>query len=215
MPSCGHTSLVALSKTSIVPPRAIPYAIKHMQKSPRSPWLYAALLVFFAYLYVQILEFTTDNSHNLLLIGLYFIEFGVHEASHMITAFLPPIITAAAGSIGEVSFTTLIAYAGFRAKSYFAGIFGLLWVTLAMNNAGRYMADARSQQLDLIGLSDHPIHDWHFVFGQLGWLQADTAIGGTVRILGDLIGAAGLLLGCFLVIVLFTTRRKSIDSPKK
>lgn len=171
-----------------------------------SPWLYTALLAFFIYLYFQILTFTTQGSPNLLLIGLYFIEFGVHEASHMVFAFLPPILTAAAGSIGEVSFTVLIAYAGFRAKSYFAGIFGLLWVMLAMNNAGRYMADARTQQLQLIGLSDHPIHDWNFVFGQLGWLHADTAIGGTVRVLGDVVGAAGIILGAYLLIIMFMRR---------
>ena len=176
------------------------------RKTLRSPWLYVALLAFFIYLYFQIFYFTTEGSPNLLLIGLYFIEFGVHEASHMVFAFLPPIFTAAAGSIGEVSFTALLAYAGFRAKSYFAGIFGLLWVMLAMNNAGRYMADARAQQLQLIGLSDHPIHDWNFVFGQLGWLQADTTIGGTVRVLGDVIGTAGILLGAYLIITMFTAR---------
>lgn len=186
-----------------------------MPPSQRTPWLYVALLAFFVYLYVQILGFTSEGSTNLLLTGLYFIEFGVHEASHMIMAFLPPIITAAAGSIGEVGFTALIAYAGFRAKSYFAGIFGLLWVMLAMNSAGRYMADARAQQLQLIGMSDHPIHDWNFVFGQLGWLQADTLIGSAVRIVGDSIGAAGLLLGLFLVIKMFTIRHKTLDSSKK
>lgn len=186
-----------------------------MQKSPPSFWLYVALMAFFVYLYFQILTFATQGSPNLLLIGLYVIEFGVHEASHIVFAFLPPICVAAAGSIGEMSFTALIAYAGFRAKSYFAGIFGLLWLMLAMNNAGRYMADARTQQLQLIGLSDHPIHDWNFVFGQLGWLHADTVIGGTVRIIGDVFGALGLLLGLWLIIVMFINRHQPIDSPNK
>lgn len=186
-----------------------------MPRPPHSPWLYLVLLGLFAYLYFQILTFNPQDQTNPLLIGLYFIEFGVHEASHLITAFLPPIITAAAGSIGEIGFTALIAYAGFRAKSYFGGIFGLLWVMLAMNNAGRYMADARAQQMELIGLSDHPTHDWNYVFGQLGWLQADTAIGGMVRILGDVIGAAGLLLGLFIVVLIFTARRPALDSVRK
>jgi hypothetical protein len=172
------------------------------QQIPRrhSLWLYTALWLFYVYLYVQILEFDQQNSSNLLLSGLYFIEFGVHEMSHVITAFLPPIFTAAAGSIGEMGFTALIAYAGFKAKSYFAGIFGLLWLTLAMNSAGRYMADARAQQLQLVGFGPDPQHDWHFVFSKLGWLSADTAIGTVVRAIGDLLGAGGLLLGLGLII---------------
>jgi hypothetical protein len=131
---------------------------------------------------------------------MYFIQFGVHEASHIVMAFMPPVITAAAGSFGEMTFTWLLTYAAFRAKAYFAGIFSLLWVTLAMTSAGNYMADARSQLMPLIGSGPDPKHDWHFVFSQLGWLNADTVIGMTVRVIGDIAGAVGLLYGLALLI---------------
>lgn len=188
------------------------YSVSVMQtkqtNQSKSLWLYIPLWVFFVYLYFQILAIGIDGTNNPVLGGMSFINFGIHEASHIVMFWAPSIITAAAGSIGEMSFTWLLAYAAFRAKSYFAAAFSLLWVMLAMTDAGNYMADARSQQLQLMGLGPDPKHDWNFVFGQLGWLNADTAIGGTVRTLGDIAGAVGLLIG--LILIVRMTKRKFI-----
>lgn len=170
------------------------------QKLPLSLYLYIPLWIFFVYLYIQILFFSAENSQNILLSGLYFIEFGVHEASHLVFFFLPSIMTAAAGSIGEISFTTLIVAAALKARSYFAAIFGCLWMMLAMNSVGRYMADARTQQIPLIGPSEVVNHDWNYVFSQLGWLDFDVLIGATVRGLGDIIGGLALIFGLYLIV---------------
>jgi hypothetical protein len=164
-------------------------------------WVYIVGWLFFVYLFIQILGFRAEESDNVLLSGLYFIELGVHEASHMVVFFLPPVMVAAAGSIGEMGFTYLLLVATLRAKAYFASVFVGLWVMLAMNSAGRYMADARTQLLPLIGPGETVQHDWHYVFGQLGWLNADTLIGGTVRGIGDVVGAAALLFGLYLIVM--------------
>jgi hypothetical protein len=168
--------------------------------SNKSPWLYIPLWLVFLWLYVQILGFQAEDSHNLILSGLYFIEFGVHEVSHVIASFLPSIFVAAAGSIGEITFTILIVVAAIKGKAYFAAVFGSIWVMLAMNSAGRYMADARSMLLPLVSFGDNAKHDWNYVFGQLGWLKSDTAIGGTLSMLGNVIGALGLLFGLYLIV---------------
>jgi hypothetical protein len=175
---------------------------------PLPLWLYIVGWLFFVYLFIQILGFQAEDSTNLLLSSLYTIDFGVHELSHIITGFLPSIITAAAGSIGEVSFTFLILYATIKGKAYFASVFAGMWIMFAMNSAGRYMADARSQILPLIGPSENVKHDWNFVFGQLGWLQSDTLIGGIVRITGDAIGVVALVCGLWLIILKVMTREK-------
>lgn len=181
-----------------------------MKLIPRkSLWVYLPLWLLFVYLYIQILQIQpTTGSSNVILSGMYFVEFGVHEASHIVVGFLPAILVAAAGSIGEMTFTWLLAYAAFRAKSYFAGIFSLLWVALAMTSAGNYMADARAQQLQLIGPGPDPQHDWHFVFGQLGWLDWDTLIGGTVRVIGDVAGLVGLVIGLIVMVRMAKARPK-------
>lgn len=166
---------------------------------PHAAWLYVIGWALYVYLFVSILSFSAENSHNIILSGMYFIDFGVHEASHLAVFFLPPILVAAAGSLGEMSFTVLLLYAALKAKSYFAAVFTSLWVMLGFMSAGRYMADARAQSLPLIGPGETVQHDWHYVFSQLGWLNADTIIGGAVQTLGGIIGAAGLLCGLYLI----------------
>lgn len=181
------------------------------QKLTLSLWLYVPLWIFFVYLYIQILFFNAENSQNIMLSGLYFIAFGVHEASHLVFFFLPSIITAAAGSIGEISFTFLLVAAALKARSYFAAIFGCLWVMLAMNSAGRYMADARSQQIPLIGPSETVNHDWNYVFSQLDWLDLDILIGSTVRGIGDIIGALALIFGLYLIVSKIIADNKNLS----
>lgn len=173
--------------------------MKPAAPSQRPLWIYLPLWFFFAYLFVQILNFQQGNINNVFLGGMYFVLFGIHEVAHIVTGFLPPILTAAAGSLSEVAFASLLVYAAFRAKSSFAGIFSLLWLMLALTSMGNYMADARAQAMPLIGPSPDPQHDWAFVFGQLGLLDADIVIGTTIRIIGIVIGALGLLFGLALI----------------
>lgn len=130
---------------------------------------------------------------------MYFIDFGVHEASHIVTFFLPAIFTAAAGSVGEICFTLLLLYATIKAKSYFAAVFASQWVMLGFVSAGLYMADARSQSIPLVGPGEVVIHDWHYVFSQLGVLNSDTLIGGGIQWIGIAVGFSGLLYGVYFI----------------
>lgn len=171
---------------------------------PLPAWVYIALWVLYAYLFISILSFGPSGFSNLLVSGLYLIEFGVHELSHLAVFFMPAIFVAAAGSVGEISFVILMAYATFKAKSYFAACFVGLWLMLAFRSVGTYMADARAQQLPLIGPGETVKHDWNYVFTQLGWLNADTAIGGTVQIIGVIIGVLSLLYAAYLIIIKVT-----------
>jgi hypothetical protein len=176
-------------------------------------WLYVTGWLFFIYLFVSLLGFNAENSSNLILSGMYLIDFGVHEASHLIVFFLPAIFVAAAGSIGEVSFTILLLYATIKAKSYFAACFAGLWVMLGFMSAGRYMADARAQTLPLIGPGENVQHDWHFVFSQLNILNYDTLIGGTVQWIGIVVGAASLVVGLYLIIAKVTKAPEIKKAP--
>lgn len=160
------------------------------------------LWLFFVYLYWQILHFYQGNITNPILAGMYLVQFGVHEVSHIIFSFLPAVLTAAAGSFGEVAFTILIVIAAVRAKSYWALVFGLLWLMMAFISMGNYMADARAQAMPLAGPSPDPVHDWNFVFGELNWLNYDTTIGMVMKVIGWIAGAMGLLIGLWQIVKL-------------
>ena len=166
---------------------------------PLPTWLYVFGLIFFVYLFVGILRFNAGDQTNLLVAGLYFIEFGVHEVSHLAVMFLPAILVAAAGSVGEIGFVILMMVAAAKAKAYFALCFDGLWLMLALRSVGNYMADARAQQLPLMGPGEMVQHDWNFIFSQLGWLEADTAIGGTVQAIGVVAGVVSLLFAAYLI----------------
>lgn len=176
---------------------------------PYPLWLYIVGWLFFLYLFIQILSFSAQNPGNILLSGLYLVEFGVHEVSHLAVFFLPAIFVAAAGSIGEILFTLLVLFATIKGKAYFATVFASLWVMLAFRSVGLYITDARAQVIPLIGPGETVQHDWNFVLGQLGWLQYDTLLGAIVIWVGTIIGLAGLIFGIYLIIVKIYLKRKS------
>lgn len=175
--------------------------------------VYVVLWFFFLYIFFQILNFRAENSGNLFLSGMYFIEFGVHEISHLIVMFSPQLFVAMAGSIGEILFTVLILIATIKARSYFASIFAGLWIMLAMNSVGRYIADASSQLLPLAGPGDNVQHDWHYILTNLNCLESDQFIGGIVCFIGDIIGVCflffGIVLMIFKIINMFSKRNEN------
>jgi hypothetical protein len=173
-------------------------------KTKKSPVLYLLLWLFFAYLFISILSFNQAGISNPVLQVMYFIQFGIHEVAHLGLMFAPVVIVASEGSMAELLFTSVVAFVAFRAKAYFAGIFGLLWFMLAAKSAGNYMADARSQALPLIGPGQNIKHDWNAVFTELGLLSADQAIGGIVTWIGVIVAAIGMLFGLWLIIQYFT-----------
>ena len=168
---------------------------------PRSIWLYLLCEALFIYLFASILQFSIEDNHNWILAGMYLIEFGVHEVSHIVVAFLPSIWVAAAGSIGEIGFTLLVLFATLKTRVYFAAGFAGLWVMFAMHNVGRYIADARAQALPLVGPGETVTHDWYFVLNEQGLLARDVAIGSTVTTVGTVIGVLALLWGGYLLLV--------------
>lgn len=169
----------------------------------KSLWLYIPLYVLFVYIFMSNLDFHVETNTNPIIGVMYFIEFGIHEISHIVTMFLPPVFVAAAGSGGEIAFTLLLVGAALKYKAYFTVIFGSLWFMLACKSVGTYMADARTQLLPLIGpAGEGAQHDWHFVFSQLGWLPYDTTIGGFVIFIGVIAGIIAMLGGLWLLFVM-------------
>lgn len=166
----------------------------------KSLWLYVPLLALFVYLFFDIMSFRAEHTPISIIGALYTVEFGVHELSHIVMASFPSIVHLSAGAVGEIAFTIVIAVVAIKQRSYFAAIFGFLWVMLAFNSEGRYMADARTMLLPTIGPGGTGGNDWNYVFSQVGWLSYDKEIGAAMIIIGDVIGAVALLVGAYIVI---------------
>lgn len=165
----------------------------------RKSWYwYLPFWIFGVYLFFILIKFKLTDQQPFIIAVPFAFDFFLHEMAHIVTAFLPQVLTAAAGSLSEMLLGILLVYGAFKTRCYFASLLCALWLMLAFQSAGQYMADARAQQLPLVSLggelsgSTTVIHDWNFVFGKLHILNLDTFIGDTVRGIGILTGLAAI-----------------------
>ena len=107
--------------------------------------------------------FAFVRSTRVPLLGL--VDLGFHELGHLLTYWLPDVVTAAMGSINQVAVPLGIAlYFLFwpgRTRDWMAGGLCLAWAGTSAQDVSVYIADAPYQRLHLIG----GYHDWAFVLG--------------------------------------------------
>jgi hypothetical protein len=119
-----------------------------------------------------------------------------HEAGHMLFSWFGHTIMILGGTLGELLVPLAVAvYFGVRRET--AGVaFAGFWFFENFLYIGTYMADARAEQLPLVGMGDTLDHDWNILFSQWGVLLQDRDIGAAVRGLGwlGMLGVMGWLV---------------------
>ena len=115
-----------------------------------------------------------------------------HEAGHPLLGMLVPNLAVYGGTLGQLVFPVAAAITFFRQGATLSVAFAVLWIGENLFNIARYMADARTQILPLVGGGKH---DWTEIFSRWGMLGSDTTIAGFVRLFGwILIVGAGFWL---------------------
>lgn len=105
----------------------------------------------------------------------------LHEAGHPLVGLFSARLMVYGGTWFQLAFPAAFAW-HFRRSGHSAGwVFALGWLGESLMNVGRYMRDARAQQLPLVGGGDH---DWTEILGRWGLLRWDLALGGATRLLG-------------------------------
>lgn len=103
----------------------------------------------------------------------------IHEAGHPLMGLLVPSWTVYGGTIFQLAFPLLFAW-HFYQKGQMAGqAFGLIWLAENFLNIARYMADARQQQLPLVGGG---MHDWFDILSRWSLLDYDLHLATGLRI---------------------------------
>jgi len=111
----------------------------------------------------------------------------LHEAGHPLVGILSARATVYGGTLFQLIFPIAMAF-HFCRDANAAGVAGaVVWLGENLFNIARYMADARVQELPLVGNGDH---DWAEIFGRWGVLHLDGRIAGITRGIG-----AVLMLG--------------------
>jgi len=104
-----------------------------------------------------------------------------HEAGHPIIGLFSNRLEPYGGTIGQLVFPIVLAVSFWRKEQPLSFAGSLLWFFENWLNIARYMADARAQELPLVGGGDH---DWNTIFGRWNLLAHDTQIASVVRCIG-------------------------------
>ena len=105
----------------------------------------------------------------------------LHEAGHPLVGILSARATVYGGTLFQLAFPLAAAGHFHRAANASGMAASVVWLGENLFNIARYMADARTQELPLVGNGDH---DWAEIFGRWGILHLDGRIAGMTRGIG-------------------------------
>lgn len=120
----------------------------------------------------------------------------LHEAGHPLIGLFSDRLMVYGGTIFQLVFPLTVAIHFSRQREPAGFVIGLVWLGENLLNIARYMADARAQELPLVGGGEH---DWTEIFLRWGVLAKDLRIAGFTRWLGYalMVGAVIWLWRCY------------------
>ncbi len=147
---------------------------------PLPQWAVAAWLIF----YIAFLAYAFSQHGGFLFIDTA--NMVVHEGGHALFGWFGETLGLWGGTILQWLVPLLLTIYFFRERQTAAFVFCLFFFFENWIYTATYMADARAMELPLVTLGDPEFakHDWNTIFTNLGVLQYDTLIAGTVRFLG-------------------------------
>lgn len=121
------------------------------------------------------------------------LNLGVHELGHFVFGPFGDVIGALGGSL----FQCLVPLVGMgmflRQRDYFAVTVAWGWLATNFFEVSVYAADAVVMRLPLVTPGGgHPIHDWNYILGAMGWLRYTDQVAGWIRLAGHLSMLASL-----------------------
>ena len=96
-----------------------------------------------------------------------------HEAGHPVVGLFSSGLETYGGTIGQLVFPCVLAISFWRKGQALGFGAACIWFFENWFNIARYVADARKQELPLVGGGDH---DWNTILTRWGLLQYDTRL---------------------------------------
>lgn len=177
-------------------------------------------LVLYGLIYVGLLAgggyFLVSDSGNPALNDsfLHLINLVFHEAGHVLFRPFGDFMAVLGGSLMQllVPLVFVLAFL-FRQRDTFGAAVCLWWLGQSMMDLVPYIADARLQQMWLLGGvrgRDMPgIHDWHAILSRLGLLEYDQGVAMLVATSGRLLILLALVWGALLLRILYRQQQDS------
>ena len=105
----------------------------------------------------------------------------LHEAGHPLVSIFSERATVYGGTLFQLIFPLAAVWHFHRVANVSGMAASWIWLGENLFNIARYMSDARTQQLPLVGNGDH---DWAEIFSRWGVLHLDSRIAGITRGMG-------------------------------
>ena len=109
------------------------------------------------------------------------VDLAIHETGHIIFTPFGEFMHFLGGTLLQLIFPLAFVLYFLRQGDRHAATVPLWWLGQNCWNIARYVADARAQELPLVGGG---IHDWNFLLGRMGLLSQDVSIGNTIEKIG-------------------------------
>ena len=164
-------------------------------------WIPRALLL--AYLVYGFWRLFSDSESSTLFSG---ITFAIHELGHVIFNFAGHFIGSLMGSGSQVLAPLIASLLLLRQRDYFGVSVTVFWLSFSLFELARYVADARLMELPLLGLTEDPEHDWHYLLSTLGMLQFDTTLAFLIRLIATILGIASFAFAAWLLLNMARSR---------
>jgi len=124
-----------------------------------------------------------------------------HEAGHPIVGLFSERLEPYGGTIGQLTFPCILMIYFWRKGQALSFAGSSLWFFENWLNIARYVADARTMALPLVGGG---IHDWNTILGRWGWLEHDEQIAAILQ----LDAWIGMIAACAWVCYRFGRNRR-------
>lgn len=171
----------------------------------RRKWFYFLpfILLFSYFLY----KYATVPAYSSFFDGL---NFGIHELGHVLFGWGNQFIAIAGGTLAQVLFPLAALVFFIYHEEFFEISFCLGWLGTNCFHIAVYVADARLQQLPLVGISGgKTIHDWNYLLFHMKMLSFDTTIATVIRCLGYALLSLAIISGIYIMFVMAGFSKKS------
>jgi hypothetical protein len=102
-----------------------------------------------------------------------------HEAGHPFVGLFSQRLEPYGGTVGQLTFPVVLAVAFWRQRQAIGVAASSIWFFENWLNIARYLADARTMALPLVGGGDH---DWNTILPRWGLIEYDVRIAAWLRI---------------------------------
>ncbi|MDQ3623577.1 MAG: hypothetical protein M3463_13980 [Verrucomicrobiota bacterium] len=119
------------------------------------------------------------------------VDLAIHETGHLLFSPFGEVATALGGTLFQLIIPAAFFVSFWRRGDRYAAAYPLWWMAQNLWNISVYVADARAQDLPLVGGGEH---DWTFLLGEAGWLARDVALGEAIHATGVAVYMLSLVL---------------------